>query len=370
MESYWDACLQKSPHHLVFLTFDFIKTEWEHVGWEHDEEKRQVPFVLVVKEDDEILALFPLVKEKTRFYGFPVTCVRPLSHIHVDRSDAIIVKNPQRAITAFYEYFCRQDMSWNILMFKNILAESDMMHYADSVPPTMKIEVMNGNDSPYIQKDISWSDYLKNRSKNYHKRLKNKFNRIKKDKGNVFTREYRTQDETSYALQKAFEIDLKSWKGENGTALSSTQKTKGYWEALTNYLAGKQRVRIWLLWTDDTPIAFEYHVVYNKTFYSLKWSFDKKYQQYSPGLLLKFFSMEAFWKEDVTEIDLLGNSDSFKEDWAENKRSHCNLYIFNSGFYSRAVYFTIFMFRRAMAAYRRVVKGHGLIGDVKKLTAD
>ncbi len=348
MQPVWDEILQKSCDNLALLTFDVIKTEWQHLGWEFDTHRQMTPFILILKEDNEILSIASFVKEKRKLYGFPVVCIRPLCNIHADRVDIIIVKNSAKIVDAIINYLTAEESPWDVLMMKNVSSESDFMGQILSLRKTIKMGILPGYSSPFVKVNASWQKYFEGRSRNVRSKLKNKLNRLTRDKCQVSAREYRTSDELEFALGKAFQIDMKSWKAEEGTAISSTEKSRRYWHSLTQELSIKDRVRIWILWINNDPVAFEYHIVYCDKVYSLKWSYDKDYQRYSPGLLLKYASMKAFWDRNVTEVDLLGNSDSFKVQWTDMIRYHYNIYIFNKAFYSKFLHHFIFGLRKLL----------------------
>lgn len=351
LEPVWDGILQKSQNNLLFLSFDFIKTEWENIGWELEEGKKLRPFVVVVKENDEILGLFPFVKERKQLYGMPVTMIRSLGHTYLDRSDVIITDKPRAAVEKMFQYFEESDTSWNLLLMQNIIRNSPFTSIAADLHKKnkFKLGVKHGYQSPYVEKNMPWPEYVKSRPRSVQKVIKNKTNRLERNVGKITTCVYNTPAEVESALQTAFDIDSRSWKSLEGTAISSTERSRQYWKSLTSYLTVKGQVKIWILWVDDKAIAFEYNVLHDKKVYSLKKSYDKEYQRYSPGLLLKYKVMESIWQEDVVEIDLLGISDISKEQWTNKKRKHNNVYIFNNTLYSRIGYLFIFRLLNAAA---------------------
>ena len=344
MESYWDDLLHKSAYNLVFLTFDLIKTEWEHLGWEIAKEVILEPFILLVRENDEIVAIFPFVKGKMSFYGFPITYIRPLTNIYTDRFDVIFIKKPLEVFKRVIDYFKTEETGWNLLTFNNIEESSYLIKYASSTSD-FKIGIMNGHRSPYVDTNIDWRDYIESRSKNCHKQLRNKLNRIERGGDKIIAREYHGPEEVKCALDIAFDIDMKSWKAKNGTGISSTSKTKNYWHTLTRHLSQKNRVGIWLLWLNDKAIAFDYHVIYDKKIYSLKCSYDEAYQRYSPGFLLTYEILKSIWSTGIREVDLLGSTDLAKEVWTAKKRQHYNIYIFNNNFYPNLIHYIVFRIR-------------------------
>jgi CelD/BcsL family acetyltransferase involved in cellulose biosynthesis len=362
----WDKLLKRTSHNLIFLSYDFIIAEWENIGWERSADPPPSPFILVVREADEIIGIFPLMKLHTKFYGLPITMVTSLGDQYLTQ-DMIISKNSDDILDKVLEYLRMAESSWNLLSFRNVAVDSLLVaNVAKALRDTHPVGFKSGNQSPYLRKQGDWSAYIKARSKNYHKRLNNKTNGLTRNVGEIVAREYRSPEAAAQGLEVAFEIDAKSWKAQEGTAISSTERSKKYWKSLTSRLAAQDRVRIWILWTGSRAIAFEYHAIYNSIVYSMKWSYDKEYQQYSPGMILKHRSMESFWNEDIIGIDLLGSCDDFKEQWAKEKRLHTNIYIFNQTFYSKLLHWIEFRFLALIKNMRNSMHGLYATGRSEK----
>jgi CelD/BcsL family acetyltransferase involved in cellulose biosynthesis len=351
MEAEWDGLLNKSEHNLLFLSHSFLMAEWEHIGWELTQKRNLFPFILIAKENDRILGLFPFIKERRKVYGIPMTVIRVLGHTYLDRSDIVLIDKKRDVVEKILRYLKEEEPSWNLLLIQNILGNTSFLKYVTALYRSNKFQlgIKTGYLAPYVERNTSWASYFKSRSANFHKMLNNKTNRLKKNVGEVVAQVYTKPAEIKSALQIAFDIDLKSWKALEGTAISSTENSRKYWQSLTKYLTQKDSVKIWILRANKQAIAFEYGVVHNRKVYCLKRSFDKGYHEYSPGLILKCKSMEFYWQEDILEIDLLGTSDSFKKLWSVKIKKHFNLYMINSTLYSRIGYLIIFRLLNAAA---------------------
>jgi len=296
--------------------------------------------ILLEKDkNNRTCSIFHFYKESGKFIGLPAVILRHLSNIYCDRNEPIFNRTYKTAFSGVLNYITTHKR-WNILNLKNVPCDSYFFKQGKHIfeKNGFKFEVLQGYQSPYIKKTAKWDDYLKERSKNFHKSLKNKLNRAKRDGIKIKYIEYSLPEEIEKAIEIAFDIDRNSWKHKKGTSLSANEKTKKYWRSLSKELAQNNMLKICILWFDNTPVAFEYHGLYNNTIYSMKWSYDERFSKYSPGLILKFNSMKSFWNDDFEEIDLLGTSDSFKEKWTKVKRNHYNIYIFNNNPYSLLLY--------------------------------
>ncbi|MEW6096848.1 MAG: GNAT family N-acetyltransferase [bacterium] len=346
LEDEWNMVLGQSEANIIFLSFEFLKAEWECLGWGNPLPKNFNVFILLVKENDKIKGILPLVKYKTTFSGFPIKKIRILGKLSMRRG-IIITEQYEEVITAMLKYLINTEREWDIIEFIQILKESRCTKFIEDISKKNGLGyfLIDSQTSPYIEINKDWEEYFRGRSKNFHKSLNNKINKLNQT-GNFEYREYHTLEEIGEALPIIFEIDLKSWKGKEGTAISSSEESKRFFTLLSKYFAQRDGISIWILWLNDIPIAFEYHLIYNKIVYSLKWSYDEEYHAFSPGLVLKRISSEYFFKKGFKEIDLLGRADSFKLKWTDKTRQHCTIYISNRNCYSKLIYNFEFKFKQ------------------------
>lgn len=345
LEDEWNTVLEQSDTNIVFLSFEFLRTEWECLGWENPLPENFNVFILIAKEDGKIKGILPLVKYKTTFSGFPIKKIRVLGKLSMRRG-IIITSQYEEVLIAILKYFINTEWDWNIIEFVQILKHSRYTELIEDISRENGLGtfLIDSQTSPYIEVNKGWEEYFRERSKNFHKSLNNKINKLSQ-RGHFECREYHTLEEIEEALPIIFEIDLKSWKGKEGTAISSSEASKRLFILLSKYFAKREGISIWILWLNDIPIAFEYHLIYNKIVYSLKWSYDEEYNMFSPGLVLKKASTEYFFKKGFKEIDLLGRADSFKLKWTDKTRQLCTIYISNRDFYSKLIYNYEFKFK-------------------------
>jgi hypothetical protein len=354
LASDWEEAIEKSTETSVFLTFEFIRAEWENLGWESISDGDISPLILIVRNGEEIAGIFPFLKEKTVLFGLPVLRLRAFGNLYLDRTAMILVNNHQHVIEKALWFLMKEEGSWNIIYLQNVSPDTLLAAYIEKCSRSLKIklETVPGYRSPYIARHSSWQEYFALRSSNFHKQIKNKTNSLNKKVGNFSVFEYRTPEDVDQAMSIVFKIDSNSWKGNAHTSLSATVRSMAYWKILTKYLADKGRVRIWILWVNADPVAFEYHVKFDNKIYSMKWSYDNRFQKYSPGLILKLKSTESFWNEGIDEIDLLGIEDHFKLTWSNSIRHHDNIYLFNNTAYSTLA-LVIFRIFRTLAQLKQ-----------------
>lgn len=97
-------------------------------------------------------------------------------------------------------------------------------------------------------------------------------------------------DRTPEAVREAFEtflaMEARSWKGERGTALLSSDEDACFTRRLIGRLAEEQSASVAMLRVDGRPVAAQVLLYCGSTAYTWKTAFDSAYAKYSPGALL------------------------------------------------------------------------------------
>jgi CelD/BcsL family acetyltransferase involved in cellulose biosynthesis len=115
-------------------------------------------------------------------------------------------------------------------------------------------------------------------------------------------------DRTAAAAREAFEVFLeleaRSWKGANGTALLSDEDDAAFTRRLIGDLAEHRNASIALLRVDGKPIAAQVLLYSGSMAYTWKTAFDAEFAKYSPGaLLVDKVTDELFDTQAITAIE-------------------------------------------------------------------
>jgi CelD/BcsL family acetyltransferase involved in cellulose biosynthesis len=115
-------------------------------------------------------------------------------------------------------------------------------------------------------------------------------------------------DRTAAGAREAFEVFLeleaRSWKGANGTALLSDEDDAAFTRRLIGDLAEHRNASIALLRVDGKPIAAQVLLYSGSMAYTWKTAFDAEFAKYSPGaLLVDKVTDELFDAQAITAIE-------------------------------------------------------------------
>jgi len=132
----------------------------------------------------------------------------------------------------------------------------------------------------------SFAEYEKSLSHNARGQI-NKFRRrLAKDHA-LSVRAVEPPQDLERDLAAALAIEASGWKGEEGTAITSSVASEGFYRTICAALAARGGLRLSFMDVDGRPIAFDLAVLDGNWLYSLKMSYAPELEEYSPGILLR-----------------------------------------------------------------------------------
>lgn len=112
-------------------------------------------------------------------------------------------------------------------------------------------------------------------------------------------------------LEQFLELENSGWKGETGTAFLAKSRDAAFARAaFAPREATKSLVSIDSLLLDEVPIATSLSLQARDTAFTPKCAFDERYRRYSPGLVLEYLIIEAFYEDEaVVDMDAATTQD-------------------------------------------------------------
>jgi CelD/BcsL family acetyltransferase involved in cellulose biosynthesis len=143
------------------------------------------------------------------------------------------------------------------------------------------------------------------------KKLRQDWNRLAA-LGRIKVRNDRAPDAVTDAFETFLTLELASWKGDNGTALLSSERDAAFGRRLIRNLAEAGAASVALLCVDGRAIAAQVLMYCGRTAYTWKISFDPAYGKFSPGaLLVDKITEQLFAGCDIDAIDSCAVEKSF-----------------------------------------------------------
>lgn len=193
-----------------------------------------------------------------------------------------------------------------------------------------------------------WDAYRRSWSRNHRRNLARARRKLEADHGPVQMRRLipREPTEVKSLLQRALQIEDRSWKGAGGTSVLRSPGMLDYFEQQALLLAEREQLELAFLEAGGKSIAFEYMYRAKGIAHPLKCGYDEALARYSPGQLLVHDLLESFSATgDYTHYDCLGPTMPAHTVWGSGGYQIGRIVIAPPGVVSQGLFF----------AYRHVV---------------
>jgi CelD/BcsL family acetyltransferase involved in cellulose biosynthesis len=313
-------------------------------------------FVVAVREGEGLVGLFPAILGRRRLAGIPLKEARLIAgeHSHVNR---IMVEPGRNDVVE--------------MMLNRLCEEGVDLIYIEDVPESspdadwwrkycrsrrLPLAVRQVRSSPYIATSCIFDEYRKSLSKKFRELLNHRLNRINRA-GGFEIKTFTEGADVDRALTDLEAIAAKSWQGREGSGLFSQPDTDRFYRDLIRHSMENGYGAVPILYFDDKPAAFEFHVMHGKTEYCLKAEYSREFDKVSPGAVLDLELVKRAFESDTEVYDLLGYADQYKLRWTKSCTRYVRYYIFNrtaAGMAAHALYFGLGDRLRRVTALRKL----------------
>ena len=325
----WNATLDKSGNDKVYLTHEWFTSWWPAFG------KDKELFVLLVKQNDEVVGIAPLMISKSTFRGFPIKRIEFIENDDSPRSGFIFKDSPKEIIECIKAFLIKNVKRWDMFFLKNVLCDGIGDEIINVIKNSgAKYLVNQGLTSPYLLIDSEWEEYKGSLSVKSRKTIRNICNRIKRLE-NIRVERIKNKE----GINDIRLVSEKGWKFKEGKAFINREDRSLFFELLSKEAQDRNWLSIWCMYKDNVAIAYEYHLTYKNEDVALLAEFDGEYKKYSPGAFLDYEIMKSVFNDGIHEYDMCGSRDEYKKKWTDNNREHMNITVFNDSLYSGFLYF-------------------------------
>lgn len=333
----WSKMIKDTLFDRPFYSWDWYTTWWKHFG--NDNEL----YVIAVEDTKgRLTAVAPFMKSKRNRLALKISELRFIDNAIGPRNTLLfrIDDSGTQAIEEIIRFLSRNSKDWDLLNLVNIDENIPFLKDFNAYVKKYKMNIIKtaGRRSPYLILENNFQKYL---AHNFNSRQRNDINRsIKKvsKRGKYTVKQFSEFYEMNTALDLAFKVSKSSWKGAISRDMSSSDSNRAFYNDITNHFCRLNQIRIWILFLEEEPIAFQYQLICKENVYLLINDFDRRYAELSPGTALMYHVIERYHKESIRKFDLCGEDYPYKIKWASDIRNHVNIQMFSRKFYSNSIF--------------------------------
>jgi hypothetical protein len=335
LEHEWNEAVDRAriPH--PFLRHEWVRTWWDSFGPSAPSGRSKQPNrqlnILVVREDGRIVGIAPLMRESAVVYGLPVRRLALLANDHTPRADFVVTGNGEAIYRAIWIVLFGDIDGWDVLQLTQLprtsptIAAMSRLASGEQLP----IGTWKSTDSPYLELGDTWDSYWASLSAKFRSNVRNRLSRLTQI-GEPALEILCDEAAIAGACRDAWRLEASGWKDREGTSIGSDPAVEKFYTLLAERAADRGWLRLLFLTVGDRRIAVSYGACYDQRLFLFKTGYDREFHTCSPFKLLTYFAAQEGYARGLREIDFLGDTEPWKQEWTSTTRGHDWLFIFSN----------------------------------------
>jgi len=324
----WRTLVSHQGDLAIFLGYDWLRNWWSSFGG------TDTLLVIVLKENGDIRAIFPLRISSRPKAGNGKPLVASLTNDHSCHYDFLIQPNAQElALANFISLLPQVAKNADVILEHLKLSGSNWSVF---------LRHLRRHAFPVYIENYAWGPWLSVSGdifQTYEKlsgHFKSNLRRYRKKaeaKGKLRIEVIKCSDNLDNLLDILFEIEYRSWKGREGTAIRCSAETEHFYRRVGNWAMKERYLLLFVLWLTDIPIAASFCLQSGKTVFQLKVGYDESFAPLAPGKILHQDIVNYLLScPDVQIYNFLGPCDQWKMEWTSNSEEIGAIKIYPASF--------------------------------------
>lgn len=126
-------------------------------------------------------------------------------------------------------------------------------------------------------------------------------------------------------VEQVMKVEQASWKSGNGTAMTSREPIKQFFESYCRAAAHQKLLRTCMLRINGQAVAFQLALQHAGRFWVLKIGYDEAYARCSPGILLMHETIRHAFEQGLEAYEFLGTDESWIHMWTDQLRAYVSV---------------------------------------------
>lgn len=301
--------------------------------------------LFTVRDASRLLAVLPLIEDRSSLQGMPIRRLRAAANFHSPRFDLVARRGPagQAAIQALAKYFA-EARGWDVIEFpfhlgngpitnlakaaasKGLIVETQESWHSLHLPIPSRAE--NESNSETAQ------PWMEGSSSQFRKQMRRRWSQLE-SQGPLVLR--RSQGFDSEMFQRFCEVEQSGWKGKGGTAIASNRETLDFYRQIGQQAGESGGLSLYLLEFNGRAIAGHFGFEHRGRYLLQKAGYDEEFAKYGPGHLLVYAVLRDCWERGLKEFDFVGPAMDDEARWAKESRNVMRTVMFR-GVYGRLIH--------------------------------
>lgn len=314
----WNELVARNETNSIFQTYQWFDAWWRTFGDAHQ------LFFLLLRQEGRIVGFGAMMLRRMSFGA------RRLEFVgtgNADYQDFVVPQVKQAALHAICEFLRAHSSRWRSACLTNIPSQSTTMFFLREAGRRFGLHLVEEGRVRCPALQLSDRHSAEKLLKKYSlKRPLNWFS----SRGEVRFRNVASLDEIKDWMPTFFEQHAERWHAVGRPSLFDTTRQRAFYLALAAGLHSAGWLLFSVLEFNGQPIAFHFGFDYFGSLIWYKPSFDVRYSEHSPGLLLTRKIIEDGLERSKRELDFTIGEEAFKDRFANLSRFNVTVSVYHS----------------------------------------
>jgi CelD/BcsL family acetyltransferase involved in cellulose biosynthesis len=307
----WSHLVETSPKRDVIHSHPWYSCWARHFAREAD------LCIPVVREAGTLVAALPLMRTTFSKGGLKVRIARSMTNRYSPYFDFISTAPGTRHLPAVLDQAFRTSRT-HMMLLDRVPASSAILEGIDEAchERGYRYLVRGADGNRFIHLRGTFDEYFNTLKSKFRKNLR-AAERKAGERGPLALLKPRSQEELMQFLERGFNLEARSWKGEAGTAINQSEARKAFFFDLARGFHDRGWLRVWILTSAGEDIAFYLCVEDFDAIHAVIIAASPEHRGIGPGLLLTWKALEEVFAElDSGVWNFGGGSDRWKKDFS------------------------------------------------------
>ncbi len=329
ISSIWNSLLELSPSPKFQYDFQYM------LAWSKYLREDWKPFLLLVKENNKVKGIFPLMyKDEKRRGIVPYRRIRFLGYTFTDFSVILADEKDLAKVTiAALKWLFFGKLRWELLILDD-LVEGNPVIKALQTWFNKNTKTYNEHKGKYyfINLEKPWEEiWLESSRKFVRRNINLAQNRLNKE-GNSWEVTINPNFNTEKLIETASLIHIKRQNELKRPSFYSDPKTKEFIKTIINENRKIEKFHSYWLKFKENYIAYDFYFEQDNILYSWNGAFHPDYAKFYPSRLLLFKTLQDCYynKKNIKEFNFMRGESDYKSKWTKDYRANYRFTIKNT----------------------------------------
>jgi CelD/BcsL family acetyltransferase involved in cellulose biosynthesis len=350
LESDWNRLSESATAPNVFTTFGWFWA-WTRRRVGEVGRGRFEPHVLLLKRNDAVVGIAPLIRRRFSRFGFSVRKLEFVTN-HADYNDLVLGDDAADQVDPLIEFLSQTRTEWDLIDLRDLRGTGNAIARIERALASAGLRYRLFGETercPYLSIDGDAASLMKRLSGHTRRTLRRRMEQAVSD--GLSMRIIQNPWQEPSLLKKLIALDhQKHLRSLNPPFVGTYPEVFQY---LFDELGPRGWLYVALLEKGDHPVAFQLGFRCGGKLWDYTKAYDRSFCRFAPGSMLLTALLDYGFEQGYYEYDFLRGEEQYKKVWSTGFHPRFRLLIWNRRWMSRLCVL-VYSNSRVRAAYARI----------------